>query len=167
MCISISVNVHQYIYIYIYNIYIYIYIYIMNTPSSYIHRTTLQGFRYFTLFYFTLSLVKFKVLEKQLLRGTPLSSCFQGLQLLVFSSAFYNISQAFHLSSFNNVSQKVFFRPLVNNYFCCKICFKDLNYFLKQLFKFSQNICTSFSLLYISKLYKFLDFQIILLPFGR
>ena len=36
-----------------------------------------------------------------------------------------------------------------------------LNFFLQQFFKFSRNIFTSFSLLYISKLYKFLDLKLL------
>ena len=48
-----------------------------------------------------------------------------------------------------------------------KNCLKELNFFLQQFFKFSQNIYTSFSLFYISKSYKFLNFKIVLLPFGR
>ena len=42
--------------------------------------------------------------------------------------------------------------------FFYKIDFKDLNFVLRQFFNFSQNIYTSFFLFYISKLYEFLFF---------
>ena len=113
----------------------------------------------------------FLKLWKNWSQGTALSICFWRLQSLAFLSAFSNVSQTFHLSNFNNISQKIFLRPLFNSYFCfnliTKFCFKDFIFFLQQFFKFSQNIYTSFSFFYIRKLYKFLDFKIILLPVGR
>ena len=51
------------------------------------------------------------------------------------------------------------------NYFT-NLCFKDLNFLLQKFFNFSQNICTSFSLIYISKLYKVLDLKNFLLLYG-
>ena len=76
-------------------------------------------YKYFTrILLDKISLVIFLKLWKSLSQGTSLSSCFQGLQLLVFSSTFKNVRQPFHLSNYNNVSQKIFVRPLINSYFC-------------------------------------------------
>ena len=85
------------------------------------------------------------------------------LQVLLFLSTFNNVTQAFHLSNFNNIIQ-TFFSNTDQQLFLfqfasfTKLGFKDLNFFLQQFFNFSQNIYTSFSLFYISKLYKFLFF---------
>ena len=115
MYIYIYIFIYIYIYIHIY-IYIYIYIYSIYISSLYIHRTTL---RYFTWILLNkISLFIFLKLRKSESQGTPLSSCSRGLQLLGFSSTFNNVSQTFNLSNFNNVSQKIFLRPLINSYFC-------------------------------------------------
>ena len=113
MCILVfSVNVSHYIYI---NTYIYIYIYI---PSLYVHRTTLQVFRYFTRI--LLARYIFKIMEKLISRNIS-QQLFQKFAIACFFinlSTFNNVSQAFHLSNFNNVSQKIFVRSLINSYFC-------------------------------------------------
>ena len=52
-------------------------------------------------------LLYFNINEK-LISKTHLSSCFQGLQLLLSLSTVNNVSQAFHFSNFNNISRKFF-----------------------------------------------------------
>ena len=73
-------------------------------------------------FFFLLQMIVYRsaLIPRKLpcLKNSWLRACFRGLQLLVFSSTFNNISQAFHWSNFNNVSQKIFLRPLINSYFC-------------------------------------------------
>ena len=64
-------------------------------------------------------------------------------QAQMFSCEFCEISK-------NNFSHRT---PLV--------AASDLNFFLQQFFEFSRNIFTSFSLLYIRKLYKFLNLKLL------
>ena len=106
-----------------------------------------------------ISLVMFLKLRKTYSQGTPLSSYFRGLQLLLFLSTFNNVGQTFHLPTFNDVSQKFFFRTLINSYFC-------LNLIKNFFWRTETSFCKNFSILVkisapfllcflISKLYKF------------